>query len=96
MFSDVFNSNIIHGTSFKFTLEENAAGLVRGKREKILHSPIVYSVRRLERSELGSHEIGPIHSAPSLGQSIDGCESSCSSARILTPGSSAYASTSTQ
>jgi len=30
----------------------------------------LYSVRGLERSELGSHEIRPIHSAPSLGQSI--------------------------
>jgi len=31
----------------------------------------VYSVRGLERSELGSHEIRPIHYAPSLVQNIE-------------------------
>jgi len=36
-----------------------------------LHSYEVYSLRGLERGEMGSHEIRPIHSAPSLGQSID-------------------------
>jgi len=41
-------------------------------REITIHvnQVVLYSVRGLERSELGSHEIRPIHSAPNLGQSI--------------------------
>jgi len=36
----------------------------------LVKSTYLYSVRGLERMELGSHEIRTIHSAPSLGQSI--------------------------
>jgi len=36
----------------------------------IADSQVVYSVRGLERSELGGSHGCPIHSAPSLGQSI--------------------------
>jgi len=51
---------------------------------------MVYSIRGLERSEfggpkgaLGSHEIRPIHSAPSLGQSIESIPSPfCISPRV--------------
>jgi len=47
--------------------------LVFSKIEKVsqgFSTVNLYSVRGLERSELGSHEIRPIHSAPSLEQSI--------------------------